>query len=315
MKKSEGQTIADKEKQKKQEQLEKIRKIRREYYEKIRKVEKERSNRINEFLYGASDLNEAKIKDKISKMPCDIEEQKKQYFARCDLIELEELQGVEVPACYLDIKDDYLINHYKFECEARTNRIKNEPLPRLPKGAGTIRKLPKEDGRKMNFAVSALFISYSETYYEPVGYYYTWEDAHNALLKFWEEEAKKHYPKYRSWFKSQFMKRLKKSEYTYYDIKEMIGIALGYSTSYIDYDFKKKWGWWGTYNNFVPYYLSVIKCVGALIECKAIEEGIVISDKKEQCQKAKEGESYLVIGENVNEQIEVLYNLMIKERW
>jgi hypothetical protein len=128
----------------------------------------------------------------------------------------------------------------------------------LPKGAGTIKKLPKEDGRKMNFAVSALFISYSETHYEPVGYYYTWEDAHNGLLKFWEEEAKGHYPKYRNWFKSQFMRHWKKKEYKYYDIREMIGIALGYSTSQIDYDFKKKWGWWGTYNNFVPYYLSVI---------------------------------------------------------
>ena len=310
MKKSEGQTIADKEKQKKQEQLEKIRKIRREYYEKIRKVEKERSNRINEFLYGASDLNEAKIKDKISKMPCDIEEQKKQYFARCDLIELEELQGVEVPACYLDIKDDYLINHYKFECEAKINRIKNNKfLPRLPKGAGTIRKLPKDDGRKDNFSVNALFISYSETHYEPVGYYYTWEDAYNGLLKFWEEEAKEHYPKYRSWFKSQFMKRWKKKEYTHYVIREMIGIALGYSTSQIDCNFKAKWGWWGTYNNFVPYYLSVIECVGELMENKAIEMDIVIDNKRH-----KKGEIYY-IDNIVNEQIEILYNLMIKERW
>ena len=312
MKKSEGQTIADKKEQKKQEQLEEISKIAFEYSEKIKEVKKERLERTNPLFHDIFDIaeNATRLFEKVKKNTDDIEEQYKHYFARCHLIELEELQGVEVPACYLDIKDDYLINHYKFECEAKINRIKNNKfLPRLPKGAGTIRKLPKDDGRKDNFSVNGLFISYSETHYEPVGYYYTWEDAYNGLLKFWEEEAKEHYPKYRSWFKSQFMKRWKKKEYTHYVIREMIGIALGYSTSQIDCNFKAKWGWWGTYNNFVPYYLSVIECVGELMENKAIEMDIVIDNKRH-----KKGEIYY-IDNIVNEQIEILYNLMIKERW
>ncbi len=316
MKKNEGQTIADKEKQKKQEQLEKISKIAdiaNEYSEKEREIKKERLERTSDAFHSNLDIvkNEISLLEKVKKNTDDAYEQFKQYLVRRDLIELEEEepQGVEVPACYSDIKYDYLINHCRFECDAKVYRIDNNSLSRLPKGAGTIRKLPKDDGRnrKNNFSVNALFISYySEKHYEPVDYYYTWEDAHNGLLKFWEEEAKEHYPKYRSWFKSQFMRRWKKKEYTNYDMREMIGSALGYSTSQIDYDFKKRWGWWGTYNNFVPYYLSVIECVGELIERKDIKRDIVIDLKNRRYEK---GEI------NYIEQIKILYNVMIKERW